>query len=145
MDLLGESPALNLDDEEWRVYSRHEAHSPQYVGKNAVIENSSITEGCEILGTVRNSVIGAGVKIMSGAVVSDSVILDNAVIESGAKINYSIIDSGTHIGADCTIGSENADSSSIAVVGADISVPAKTKIDAGAMISRMSELEKEEK
>lgn len=145
MDLLGESPALNLDDEEWRVYSRHEPHSPQYVGSDAVIDNSSITEGCEILGTIQNSVIGAGVRIMSGAVVRNSVILDDVTIENGAKVDYAIIDSGTTVGADCIIGSENADSSTIAVVGADIKVPVGTKIDAGAMISRASDIGKEDK
>ena len=145
MDLLGDAPVLNLYDEEWRIYSRHEPHSPQYVGAEAVVDNSSITEGCEILGTVRNSVIGAGVVIEKGAYVSDSVILDNVVIESGSKVFYSIIDSGTTVGADCVIGADNADSSSIAVVGADIKVPSGTKIAAGAMISRISDIEKGDK
>ncbi|MBO7311130.1 MAG: glucose-1-phosphate adenylyltransferase [Clostridia bacterium] len=145
MDLLGEIPALNLYDEEWRIYSRHEPHSPQYVGAEAVVDNSSITEGCEIMGTVRSSVIGAGVKIEAGAVVCNSVILDGVTVGAGAKISYAIIDSGTIIGNDCIIGDENADSASIAVVGADISVPAGTKIGAGAMISRESDISKEGK
>lgn len=144
MDLLGDSPLLNLDDEEWRIYSRHEPHSPQYVGSDAVIENSSITEGCEIFGTVRHSVIGAGVKIMRGATVCNSVILDNVTVESGAEINYSIVDSGTVIGEACKIGSADGDSAHITVIGADIDVPSGTVIDAGKMISRASDIEKKE-
>ena len=145
MDLLGDVPALNINDEEWRVYSRHEPHAPQYVGENALIDNSSVTEGCEIFGTVRNSVIGAGVVIEDGAVVENSVILDNVKVKSGAGVFYSIVDSGTVIGNDCVIGDAKADSHSIAVVGADICVPNGTKIGAGAMISKPADLEKEGK
>ncbi len=144
MDLLGDRPVLNLYDEEWRIYSRHEAHSPQFVGEGAVIENSSITEGCEIYGTVKNSVIGAGVKVMSGAVVCDSVILDNVVIGEGSEVRYAIVDSGTSIGKSCKIGETCTDSSRIAVVGADISVPDGTVVSAGAMISKVSDLNKED-
>ena len=145
MDLLGDVPALNINDEEWRVYSRHEPHAPQYVGENAIIDNSSVTEGCEIYGEVHNSVIGAGVVIEKGAAVDNSVILDNVTVKRGAKVFYSIIDSGTVIGEDCEIGDANADSRRIAVIGADICVPEKTKIQAGAMISKTSDLTKEGK
>ena len=74
MDLLGNDPVLNVSDESWRIYSRHRAEQPQYVGKTAVIENSSITEGCEIHGTVKNCVLGSGVRVMYGAYVKDSVM-----------------------------------------------------------------------
>ena len=145
MDLLGDTPVLNLYDEEWRIYSRHEAHAPQFVGTDAVIDNSSITEGCEIYGTVRNSVIGAGVKVMSGATVCDSVILDDVVIEAGAEVRYAIIDSGTTVGKNCKIGENITDISKIAVVGADITVPDETVVSAGAMISKSTDLNKEDK
>ena len=144
MDLLGEKPVLNLYDEEWRIYSRHQAHAPQFVGESAVIDNSSITEGCDIFGTVRNSVIGAGVKVMEGAIVADSVILDDVVIEAGAEVRYAIIDSGTKIGKGCKIGEEITDISKVAVVGADITVPDGMIVKAGAMISKASDLNKED-
>ena len=144
MDLLGSNPVLNLYDEEWRIYSRHEAHSPQFVGESAVIDNSSITEGCEIYGTVRNSVIGAGVKIMEGACVYDSVILDDVGVEAGAEVRYAIIDSGTSIGKNCKVGENITDISKVAVVGADISVPEGTVVPAGSMISKSSDLNKED-
>ena len=145
MDLLGNSPVLNLDDEEWRIYSRHEAHAPQYVASDAVIENSTITEGCEIYGTVRNSVLGAGVKVMAGACVRDSVILDDVVIEAGAQIDYAIIDSGTTIGEKCKVGVARETAKDIAVVGADIAVPAGMVVEEGAMIAKASDLVKEGK
>jgi glucose-1-phosphate adenylyltransferase len=145
MDLLGDVPALDLNDEEWRIYSRHTAHSPQYVGKDALIENSSLTDGCEIYGTVRNSVLGAGVKVMEGASVIDAVILDDVVIDSGAVVNYSIIDGNTVIGKNCVVGASKESANEITVVGANITVPDGTVIGEGAMISKAADLNKEGK
>ena len=145
MDLLGDVPALDLNDEEWRIYSRHSAHAPQYVGKEALIENSSLTDGCEIYGTVKNSVLGAGVKVKAGASVIDSVILDDVVIESGACVNYSIIDGNTVIGKDCVVGAPKESAKDITVVGANITVPAETVVAEGAMISKATDLDKEGK
>ncbi len=145
MDLLGDTPALTITDESWRIYARHEAHAPQFVGAEAVIENSSITEGCEIFGTVINSVIGAGIKVERGAVVRDSVILENVVIKSGAEVNYAIIDGGTTVGENAKVGEAGAGSQNIAVVGADIDVPAGAVIAKGAMISKAEDINKEGK
>jgi glucose-1-phosphate adenylyltransferase len=145
MDLLGEPPVLNLNDEEWRVYARHEAHAPQFVGESAVIVNSSITEGCDISGTVINSIVGAGVKIKKGATVRDSVLFEDVVVESGAQIDHAIIDSGTTIGSNSKIGKQGAGAGAIAVVAADLCVPADSVIPEGAMISKASDINKEVK
>ena len=143
MDLLGQTPVLDLNDESWRIYSRHEAHSPQFVACGAVVDNSTITEGCEIYGTVRNSVIGSGVVVEKGATVLDSVILDSVTIKSGAVVNYSIIDSGTTIGENSTIGADKQGAKDVCVIGADICVPANTVVADGAMISKATDLNKE--
>lgn len=134
MDLLGAHPVLNLADESWRIYSRHNASAPQYVGDNAVIENSSITEGCEIYGTVRNSVLGTGVKVMAGATVEDSVIFDDVIIGENAKVSYSIIDSEVTVGASSAIGKAKSVANGITVVGTKIDVPVGTEIADGKMI-----------
>ena len=137
MDLLGERPALSLADESWRIYSRQEAAAPQYIGKDAVVENSTLTAGCEINGTVKNSVLGPGVIVEKGACVIDSVIMENVRIEAGAKVTYTILDSGVTIGKNATVGEDRATASEVAVVGADVAVPAGAVIEAGAMISEM--------
>lgn len=140
MDLLGETPALSLNDESWRIYSRHEAHSPQYVGEHAVVENSTITEGCEIYGTVRNSILGAGVRVMEHAVVEDSVIMEASVIGENSCVSYSILDEGTKVGADCKIGKERAKAKGITVLASEIQIPDGTEIEDGCMISDLSDL-----
>ncbi len=144
MDLLGENPLLRLNDEGWRIYSRHEAHSPQFVGNDAVIENCSITEGCEIEGTVKNSVLGAGVCIKKGAVVSDSVLMRGVTVETGATVSYAILDERAHVGANCRIGKEPKKARKITVVGAGIHIPNDTRIGENQMIWSAEDIKREE-
>ncbi len=137
MDLLGEKPVLSLSEESWRIYSRHTAQPPQYVSAEATVENSSVTAGCEIYGTVKNSVLGAGVYVGKGAIVKDSVIMNGTVIEDGAVVRYSILDENVTVGKNAVIGESRERADGIAVIGAGVCVPAEKAIPAGAMISEM--------
>ncbi len=134
MDLLGEHPALVLSDESWRIYSRHESAPPQFVGKDAAVSNCSVTAGCELYGSVRNSVLGSNVRVMPGAVVEDSVLMSDVTVESGASVRYSILDSGVTVGAGATVGEARGTASGIAVVGANYRIPVGETVAAGAMI-----------
>ena len=118
MDLLGEKPILEFS-ESARIFSRHENEAPQYVGEEAIIENSSITEGCEIYGTVINSVLGYGVTVEKGAVVRDSVIMHHVTVGEGATVEYSILDSDVTVGKGTKIGRPKESAEGITVIGAD--------------------------
>ena len=144
MDLLGDDPILKLNDEEWRIYSRHEPHAPQFVGADAVIENSSLTEGCEIYGTVRNSVLGSGVRVMAGAEVCDAVIMENVVIGEGASVRYSIVDHDVTLGKNARVGADRETATGVSVIGAGIMLPDGCVIADNKMISNQSDVEKEE-
>ncbi len=128
MDLLGDEPNLDLSGESWRIYSRHDAEAPQFVGCEAVVENSSITEGCEIYGTVKNSVLGSNVKVMTGAVVCDSVIMDDVIVGEGAEVNYSIVDERTSIGKDAKVGTPKSDGVQITVVASGTKIADGEKV-----------------
>ena len=134
MDMLGDVPKIRLNDAKWRIYSRHEASAPHFVGGDGVVSNSSVTEGCEIFGEVRGSVLGPDVKVAPGASVTDSVIMGNVTIGPDAKINYSIIDSDAVIGAGAVVGAPRAAGVEIAVVGAGIRVADGEQVAPGAML-----------
>ncbi len=121
MDLLGDKPVLDLGEGK-RVFSRHENEAPQYVGEGAVIENSSITEGCEIYGTVINSVLGYGVSVGKGAVVKDSVLMHHVSVGEGATVEYSILDSDVSVGASAKVGRPKECAEGITVIGAGVKV-----------------------
>ena len=135
MDLLGANPELSLSEESWRIYSRHTAQPPQYISGDAIVENASVTAGCEIYGTVKNSVLGAGVYVGKGAVVEDSVLMNGVSVGDGACVKYSILDENVSIGKKATVGETRETASGIAVVGAGIAIADGQKVDAGAMIS----------
>ena len=135
MDLLGDNPAFSLLDESWRIYSRHSAQPPQYIAKGAVVENSSVTAGCQIYGTVKNSVLGANVVVGKGAVVEDSVIMNDVTVEEGATVRYSILDEKVTVSKKATVGAARESGAEIAVVGADVIVKAGEVVAPGAMLS----------
>ena len=137
MDLLGDAPAFSLLDEAWRIYSRHSAQTPQYIAKGAVVENASVTAGCQIYGTVKNSVLGANVTVGKGAIVEDSVIMNDTVIEDGAIVRYAILDEKVIIGKKATVGAARESGAQIAVVGADVTIQAGEVVAPGAMLSEM--------
>ncbi len=117
MDLLGRTPKLDLRDQKWRIYSRNYADPPHFAGSDAVIENSLVTEGCEIFGTVENSVLGSGVRVEKGATVRDSVIFGNVTVGENTTVDYAIIDSDTRFGKNCCIGKPTSVSKGITLIG----------------------------
>lgn len=134
MDLLGEVPAFDIFDADWRIYSRNPNEPPHYIGANAVINNSIIALGCEIDGEVINSVISSRVKIKKGAVIKDSIIMESVTVDEGAKIEYSIIDEESVIGKNATVGKTNE--SEIAVIGRKVKVSPDAIIKPGEMIEK---------
>ena len=137
MDLLGQAPTFSLADEKWRIYTRHQVLPPQYVGCDGKVENSIISEGCEVYGTVKNSVLFPGVKVMPGAVVRDSVVMSGTVIGEGTELSYALIDTDVKIGANCRVGGEVGNSEDITVLGEGTVIADGEKIDAGVMIPEL--------
>jgi glucose-1-phosphate adenylyltransferase len=137
MDLIGDEPLLDLGDPDWKIYSKNQSNGPQFVAKSARIENCYITDGCEIYGTVINSVLGSGVKVGHGAYVKDSVLMGDIEIAAGATVNYSIIDTNVQIGAGAVVGAAKEKAKGITVLGQDIKVSNGATVEDGAIISEI--------
>ncbi len=116
MDLIGDEPKINISDRDFRIFSRNMARAPQYIGDDAVITNSLISEGCKIYGTVENSILSGGVVIESGAVVKDSIIMEDVLVKKDARVFSSIVDSDTVVEEGITVGEENANKNNITVI-----------------------------
>ena len=138
MDIINENSGINLADNSWKIYARNTAEHPHVTGLNAKIINSLVTEGCEIDGTVINSVISSGVTIAEGAVVENSVIMPNATIEAGAEIKYAIVGQGAKVGKCAKVGETQKPVSNgqwkIAVVGPYGNVKDKAVVAIGEMV-----------
>ena len=127
MDLIGDEPILNMADRDFRIFSRNFARPPQFVGAKADIQNSLISEGCKINGTVINSILSGGVVIEEGALVKDSVIMEDVTVKKGGKVYSAIVDSDTVVEENAVVGTENAAKSDIAIVAKGTTVHAQKK------------------
>ncbi len=104
MELIDIIPEFNLYEEFWKIYTNSETLPPQYISANSVIEKSIISNGCEIYGEVHNCVIGAGVTIGKGAVVRDSIIMQDVTIGDDCVVDKAIIAENSEIGKNVTLG-----------------------------------------
>lgn len=140
MDLLDPNTPLDLSDESWKIYSRNPVVPPHYVAPGAVVQNSLVSDGCNISGSVDFSVLFSNVTVAANAVVKDSIIMPGAVIEEGAVVQYAIVSENAVIGKNAVIGArpettENKDEWGIAVIGDNIKIGANAVIAPKAMIS----------
>ena len=103
-----EHSGINLFDENWKIYSRNSGMTGHRIGENAVLDNCLITDGCNIKGTVRHSILFSGVTVEEGAIVEDAVVMGHSTIEEdavvGAKPKGEGIGEVATIAADVTIG-----------------------------------------
>lgn len=138
MDLLKEKVSLELYDPRWKIYARNGNLPPQYIGRQARMRESHVSEGCSIEGTVENSIIFPNVTIKKGAVVRHSVVMSSTTVEENAEVHYAIIAEGVTVGAKAEIGAnpETDVIPAISVVADRVNISCGTRIDAGTVVDR---------
>ncbi len=143
MDLLNPNVPLDVWNPDWKIFSRTAGSPPHFVGNNSKIDNSMLTEGCEIDGDVLNSIVFAGVKVGKDAVVESSIIMPGAVIEDGAKIEYAIVAENVRIKKNATVGVKPEEMKpdadipwGVAVIGPDVTVGEGASVPPKAMIEK---------
>ena len=139
MDLLDPKVPLSLYDPDWKIYARNPALPPHYIAPGAHVQNSMVTEGCVIEGTVDFSVVFAGVTIEEGAVVRDSIIMPGSVIQKGAVVEYAIVAEQTIIGENAVVGArpegvEDISGWGVTVIGSGVAIGAGVHIAPKAMV-----------
>ena len=109
MDLLGRTPKLDLANPQWPI------HTAAYRGPSArvivgTIEDSLLGEGCIVDDAViRRSILGRGVRVLPGAEVEESVVMDHTTIGAGARLRRVIADRFNLIPDGARIGLEPAE------------------------------------
>ena len=130
-----EHSGIDLFDDDWKVYSRNSGMTGHKVGKNALVENSMITDGCRINGTVKHSVLFAGVKVEEGAVIEDAVIMGGTTVKAGAVVQHCIVAENVVIGENAVVGAmPTEDEKGVATVGNNVIIGAGAKIGPNAMV-----------
>ena len=116
IDLNHIKPELNLYNREWPVRSTSYQDPPAKFTfdedhRRGQALNSIVSGGCILSGgIVRNSVLGRGVRVHTGALVEGCVIMDNCDIGRRAKVRRVILDKNVRVPEDTLIGYDpNAD------------------------------------
>lgn len=139
LDIINPNVDLDLSDTSWRIYSRNPVSPPHYIGRDAEVELSSVSEGCEIEGKVDYSVISSNVTVEKDADIRYSVIMPGATVKKGAKVYYSIVAENAVIEEGAQVGEipellSNPEEWGVAVVGSGATVKSGSKVEPGAMI-----------
>ncbi len=139
MDILNPKVPLDLSDREWRIYSRNAGLPPHYIADGAKVQNSSISEGCNVYGEVEFSVLFPGVTVEEGAVIYDSILMPGAHVGKNARVQYAIVAENVEIGENAVIGERPEDMADlkdwgVAVVAKDVKVYPGATVKAKAMI-----------
>jgi glucose-1-phosphate adenylyltransferase len=143
MDMLVDEPRLDLLDREWVVHTRSEERPPVNIQSSATVEQSLITDGCVIGGTVEHSVLSPGVVVRRGGVVRHSVVMTDAVIEENAVVDHAVLDKRVRVGAGACVGWGDDRTPNISaglhdgltVVGKNTSIPPNTRVGRNCVIA----------
>ncbi|MBQ7724244.1 MAG: glucose-1-phosphate adenylyltransferase [Lachnospiraceae bacterium] len=104
MELIDIIPEFNLYEEYWRIFTKSDVVTPQFIGPDTAIEKSIIGEGSQIYGKIYNSVLGCGVTVGKNTVIRDSIIMNGTVIGDDCEIIKGIIAEDAVIGNRVKIG-----------------------------------------
>ncbi|HWD99253.1 MAG TPA: glucose-1-phosphate adenylyltransferase, partial [Bryobacteraceae bacterium] len=110
MDLRSVRPALNLYNRQWPLRTSSYPDPPAKFAfddenRRGEAIDSIVSGGCILSGgRVKNSILGRGVKVHAGALVDDSVILDNCDIGRRARVRRAVLDKNVRVPPDTCIG-----------------------------------------
>lgn len=120
MDLLGPNPAFDLHNDTFPIMSNDSARPPALLGGGADIDDCIVSNGCQIYGTCKHSIISTDCYVGERAVVTDSVLLPGAVVRDGAHVTRAILGEHSTVEEAGQLGCANG--GDIAVIGNDVLV-----------------------
>ena len=143
MDILTDPPICDLHDNNWKIYSRNPVKPPHFIAKGASVNNCCVTEGCNVMGSVKHSILFEGVTVEKGAVVEDSIVFPGSVIREGAVVKKAVIGEEAVIGKGAVIGDESVAAGEysspyctggISLIGGGVTVSDNEKIGINSMV-----------
>lgn len=114
MELISITPALNLYDDQWPIWTYQEQLPPaKFVfddeDRRGMAVDSMVSGGCLISGaSVRHSLLFSGVVVHSFSSVDNSVVLPHVEIGRHCQIHSAVIDKGCRIPEGTMIGVDRA-------------------------------------
>ena len=92
MELLNPDNCDDLFNADRPVYTKVRDDMPAIYGLGSSVKNSLVADGCIIEGTVENSILFRGVRVEKGAVVKNSIIMQDGFVAQNATLNCVVVD-----------------------------------------------------
>ena len=135
---------LDMYDRNWVIHTKSEEMPTVKFGSKATVNQSLVSNGSIIAGSISKCVVSPGVHIHPNAIVRNSVIMNDTIIEEGCIIENAIIDKNVVVKKGSIIGRgevtgpnlENAKalSSGLNVIGKNVTIPEGTIIERNVRI-----------
>ena len=74
------------------IFTKVKDEVPVQYKETSNVKNSLVANGCEVRGTVENSILFRGVTVGKGAVVKDSILMQRCDVQEGARVEAVICD-----------------------------------------------------
>ena len=97
MRLLQPGNVDKLFDSANPIYTKIRDDNPTRYLEGSKVKNCLVADGCVIEGTVENSVLFRGCTIKKGAVVKNSVLMQDTIVEENCSVDYVVTDKNVHI------------------------------------------------
>ena len=97
MRLLQPGNVDKLFDSANPIYTKIRDDNPTRYLEGSKVKNCLVADGCVIEGTVENSVLFRDCTIKKGAVVKNSVLMQDTIVEENCSVDYVVTDKNVHI------------------------------------------------
>lgn len=100
MRMLNTSVRNDLFYRAGKIYTKTKDSVPTVYRENSSVKNSLIADGCDINGTVENSILFRGVVVEEGAVIKNSIVMEHGLVKKYANLSYVITDKDVTVNED---------------------------------------------
>ncbi len=81
------------------IYTKIKDEPPARYAAGSQVNNALIANGCVIEGTVENSILFRGVRVEPGAVVRNSIVMQNGIVGEQASVIGAVLDKDVRVGS----------------------------------------------
>jgi glucose-1-phosphate adenylyltransferase len=136
--------ARRIDLDQWAVRTNLQdsevaSQPPPRVRGAAQVQNSFLSPGCDVQGTVIGSVLSPGVRVEKGASVINSIVFHRCVVERGAQVRCAIVDKAASIGPEAQVGPDGgeppAEGAPITLLGKECRIAPGVRVEAGSEVA----------
>lgn len=103
MEFLDPNHPLAIRDASWPVVTKNTATPPQFIAPEGFVQDTLVSDGAIIRGTVTHSVLSEGVLIGKNTRVTSSVLMSNAKLGHNVRVEYAIIGENAELSDDAEV------------------------------------------